>query len=315
MKCDLWPTLLLACAAGGLLPWSDGAADDAPPTPHSVEADGLHNVFRITPRLYSGGGPEDDKGFASLKQLGIKTVVSVDGAKPDLERARKFGLRYVHIPIGYNGLPRDKALQIAKAMRQLPGPFYIHCHHGKHRGPTAAAVAQLCSDDKCRVEEALAVLRSAGTDPRYAGLFKSVREFQRPTARELATVAPELPEAVKATGMTQAMVAIDHSWDSLNLVRASGWRAPPGHPDIDPAHEALQLLEGFQELIRLPDVDRRPEDFRRWLLDGHASTKELERLLRAGKDQKAVDEKALETAYRRASAACTQCHAVYRDVP
>jgi protein tyrosine phosphatase (PTP) superfamily phosphohydrolase (DUF442 family) len=288
--------------------------EPVPSGPVPVKAKGLHNVFRITDKIYSGNSPEGNEGFQSLQSLGIKTVISVDGARPDVERARKFGLRYVHIPIGYNGVPRDRALQIARAVRELPGPFYIHCHHGQHRGPTAAAVARLCTDDRCHVEDALAILRSAGTDPRYTGLFKSIQSFQRPTAQELAGLA-ELPEAVKAAGLTPAMVTIDHVWDNLKLVRAAGWKAPPDHPDIDPPHEALQLAEGFQELARLPEVNRRPEDFRKWLGEAQGSVAELERLLRAARGKEAVDAEAAEKTYRKAGGTCALCHARYRDAP
>src|SRR4051794_23849607 len=81
-----------------------------------VEAAGLHNIFRVTDRLYSGSSPEGDASFAALRKLGIKTVISVDGARPDVKRARKFGLRYVHLPIGYDGVPREQALRLARAV-------------------------------------------------------------------------------------------------------------------------------------------------------------------------------------------------------
>ena len=29
---------------------------------------------------------------------------------------------------------------LARAARTLPGPIFVHCHHGMHRGPAAAAV-------------------------------------------------------------------------------------------------------------------------------------------------------------------------------
>jgi len=315
MKCRPWLVFLLLPACLGLLVLGGQSADEPRSAPEKVELDGLHNTFRITTQLYSGNGPEGDKSFASLKKLGIKTIISVDAAKPDLGRAKKFGLRYVHLPIGYNGVPPEKALQIAKAVRELPGPFYIHCHHGQHRGPAAAAVALLCMDDNCRVENALAILRSAGTDARYTGLFKSVKEFQRPTADQLRKVPAELPKSAKVAGMTQAMVNIDHSWDNLKKMRAAGWKTPPDHPDIDTAHEALQLVEGYQELQRLPEVAKRPEDFRKWLKEGHEAAVEFEQVLRGGKDKKGFDKEVAEKVYRRASAACTQCHAKYRDVP
>ena len=53
---------------------------------------------------------------------------------------------------------------------------------------TRKPLARLCVDERCGVADALAVLHSAGTDPRYQGLFQSVREFRRPTAQELAAL-------------------------------------------------------------------------------------------------------------------------------
>lgn len=282
--------------------------------PQKLEVTGLHNVLRLGDKLLSGSGPEGDEAFAALQKLGVKTLISVDGARPDVARARKYGLRYVHIPIGYSGISRQQALQIAKAVRDLPGPFYIHCHHGKHRGPAAAAVARRCAKDKCSVTDALAVLRSAGTDPRYRGLFRSVQEFQ-PAAGELAALPGELPEAVSVAGLTQAMVTIDHCWDNLKLAQGAGWKTPPSHPDIEPAHEALQLVEAYQELGRLPEVAKWAADFRTWVAEGHANAKDLEELLRVAKEKKAVDAAAADKLYRRARAVCTQCHAKYRDVP
>src|SRR6516162_6300346 len=166
----------------------------APPRPAKVEAAGLHNVFRLTDQLYSGSSPEGDDGFASLQRLGVRTIISVDGARPDVERARRFGLRYVHLPIGYDGVPEEQGLRIAKAVRDLPGPVYVHCHHGKHRGPAAAAVARLCVDERCGVEQALEGMRRAGTDPHYTGLYAAPRDLRRPTKDDLDRLPDDFPE-------------------------------------------------------------------------------------------------------------------------
>lgn len=306
-----WLTFALCWGFAAKIAWSGD--EPTPKCPVGLKLKGLENVFRIHETLYSGSGPEDDIAFDSLRTLGIKTVLSVDGARPDVERARKFGLRYVHIPIGYNGIPRDKALQIAKAVRELPGPIYIHCHHGKHRGPAGAAIARLCLDDKCVVADALAILRAAGTDARYSGLFKSVREFQRPTADDLAKIGGKLPEAVQAGGLVEAMISIDHYWDNLKLARSAGWKTPKGHSDVDPAHEALQLGEGFQELKRLPKIAGYPDEFRNWIEDNHSAALQLERLLGAANAGQPNNLKAADAVFARISTGCVQCHAKYRD--
>jgi protein tyrosine phosphatase (PTP) superfamily phosphohydrolase (DUF442 family) len=273
-----------------------------------VEAKGVHNVLRLSERLYSGSSPEGDEGFAALRDLGIRTIISVDGARPDVERARKYGLRYVHLPIGYDGVPEEQAWRIARAVRDLPGPVYIHCHHGKHRGPAAAATAMLCLDASCPAEAAIAVMRKAGTDPRYTGLYAAPEHVRRPSREDLDRLPSDFPEVAEVSGLAQAMVRLDERWDRLKELRAAGWKVPPNHPDLDPRHEALQLAEQYREIARLPEVkERRSEEFRRWLADAEKNAAELEALLRRGAP--------VETQFQQAGADCARCHARYRDLP
>ncbi len=303
--------VLVALLAGGCArPWQPAAASADPPDSARVEAPGLHNVFRITEKLYSGSSPDGDEGFRSLQKLGIKTIVTVDGLRPDVERAHKFGMRYVHLPIGYDGMTREQALRIDRAVRDLPGPIYLHCHHGMHRGPAAAAVAHLCLDEHCTVAMAVAEMRRAGTDPHYTGLYAAPGQIGRPTAAELDRVPSDFPELAPVPALAEAMDAIDGRLDALKLLRAAGWRTPADHPDLDPPHEALQLREQFREAARLPDVHDRPEEFRRLLAEAEESARGLEVVLRGGKDRAAADR-----AFQGVNTACVRCHSKYRDVP
>src|SRR5262245_9997792 len=60
--------------------------------PDTAAAAHIHNYFRLSPRLASGASPEGDEDFAALEAAGIKSIVTVDGAKPDAEGARKHGM-------------------------------------------------------------------------------------------------------------------------------------------------------------------------------------------------------------------------------
>ncbi|OWK34998.1 hypothetical protein FRUB_09840 [Fimbriiglobus ruber] len=270
---------------------------------------GVHNLLRLTDRLYSGSSPEGDAGFQSLRDLGIKTVISVDGAKPDVATAKRFGLRYVHLPIGYNGVPRETAVRIARAVRDLPGPAYIHCHHGTHRGPSAAAAALRCLDDRCPASAAMDILRTAGTDPKYKGLFASVESSAAATPAEWDRAGQDFPETAPVPDLARLMAGIDERWDRLKLVRAAGWKAVPDHPDVDPTHEALQLMEHFFEVSRLNDPERPDKEFRQMLADAEASAADLEKALRASPPR--ADTAA--AAYARSSSLCAKCHERYRD--
>ncbi len=271
------------------------------------EYPGLHNVLRVTDKLLSGSSPEGDAGFESLKKLGVKTVLTVDGARPDLERARKFGMRYVHLPIGYNGIPENQGLRIARAVRDLPGRVYLHCHHGKHRGPAAAAVAKLCLDDRCTVADAIDFMKLAGTDKRYIGLFESVRTLKRPTQAELDKAPANFPETAEVSALALAMVEIDEHWEHLKLIRKAGWQVPPNHPDIVPQRVASVMAQHYSSTAKSA---KRPE-LARWLTEAESNARELEKLLQ----NKKIAAATLEKSFQRMGMDCSRCHAKYRDAP
>src|SRR4051812_6205480 len=105
--------LLLAGLVFVAIGWSPAAPVRPVPVGNreAVERPGIHNLFRLSPKLYTGSVPEGEAGFRSLRALGVRTLISVDGARPDVATARRFGLLYVHLPIGYDGCPTPRALE------------------------------------------------------------------------------------------------------------------------------------------------------------------------------------------------------------
>lgn len=268
----------------------------------------LHNGHRVTERVYSGAQPEGEEAFAELKRLGVKTIISVDGAAPDIETARKYGIRYVHMPIGYDTVPKETGLALAKAMTELPGPFYVHCHHGKHRSAAAVAVAcvttnQLAPD---RAEE---VLKTFGTGANYDGLWASAREARPLPPEQIRAVQVTYVEKAKIPPLAEAMVHVDERMEHLKAVQAAGWKAPPNHPDINPPHEALQLQEMLIELGRAEASQAKPPDFRQSMEASAAAVGSLRTALLAQPN----DPAAAETAMKALAASCTACHKSYRD--
>jgi protein tyrosine phosphatase (PTP) superfamily phosphohydrolase (DUF442 family) len=311
-----WSLLLLAVLLSGC----SRAERPAPPAPAPLgegpaDLPGIHNVCRITDKLYSGSQPLGDEGFRSLQERGFHTIISVDGAIPEVSRASAFGLRYVHLPIGYDGVPREQALKIARAVRDLPGLVYLHCHHGKHRGPAAAVVARRCLDPGCTAEQALALLKQMGTAPEYIGLFEAVKEYGVVSSAELDGVSADFPAEATVPGLVTLMVELDKRWDRLKLVRAAGWKTPPGNPDLDPAHEARLIREAYAEMARLPEVNQRPEKFRRWMNQANEAVGRLETVFVSGKETQSVNESNAKEEFRYAASFCTSCHAKYRNVP
>jgi protein tyrosine phosphatase (PTP) superfamily phosphohydrolase (DUF442 family) len=285
---------------------------NAAPVPVTNAPAALHNVFRVTPRVLSGSQPEGDAVFAWLAAQGVKTIVSVDGARPDVEAARRHGLRYVHLPIGYDGVPTNRVAELAKVATTLPEPFYVHCHHGKHRGPVAAAV--LCeASEKWTAAEAKSFLQQAGTSPEYPGLYRSVREFRATHAATLAGLTNSFPEVAPTAGLVQAMVAVDAQMERLRACQKAGWRTPPEHPDVSPAHEAAQLWEQLRELGRTKEVQSTPPSFLELLRATENAAGELRQHLREAASGQGIKSASADAAYRRLTDNCAACHKKHRN--
>ena len=271
---------------------------DSPSADHGP----LHNLHELSDRIYSGGEPADDEAFQAIADLGVKTVVSVDGIRPNIEAARKHGLEYVHIPIGYDGIEEEQAAMLTRLVRDRKGPFYVHCHHGRHRGPAAAAVACIASGSADNAG-GIKILERAGTSRNYAGLWRDVGAFRLAPA---GAALPELVEVAEVSSLAAAMAEIDRVYDRLVLSKDAGWKAPAEHPDVVPAQEALQLKERFHEVGRTLSPDF-PQEFRDLLGESESTATDLETSLKASRGGEA--DKLLQAI----EASCKACHAEHRD--
>ena len=313
----LMPAVLLVAATAFVTPRLL-AADDAPAKAGGpfapLRTDALHNAYRMTEKVLSGAAPEGDAAFAALRDLGVKTVISVDGAKPDVATAGKYGLRYVHLPIGYDDVTPEEGRSIARAIDELPGPIYLHCHHGKHR--SAAALATACvMNGRLKPEQAESVLKTFGTGANYKGLWASARGARPLERRELDAVKVEYRETAPIPPLAEAMVQIDETMERLKLAQKANWQRPATHPDVDPAHEALQLMEKLRELGRTPETLARPDGYRRILSDNEAGVQALHEALvgweRSGRRGEAPA--AVNASMKLVGSSCTGCHRAFRD--
>jgi protein tyrosine phosphatase (PTP) superfamily phosphohydrolase (DUF442 family) len=268
----------------------------------------LPNAHRVTDKVLSGAQPEGEEAFRVLQSLGVKTIISVDGAKPDVELAHKHGMRYVHMPIGYDGVEPGEGQAIAKAILELAGPVYVHCHHGKHRSAAAVAVACVYNGmlDPARAED---VLKTFDTGTNYTGLWKAARDAKPLAPGVLQALKVEYVETAKISDLADAMVRIDQHWDHLQQIRKAGWKTPGDHPDLSPPHEALQVEEHFHEIGRTDQAKRRDEGFQRLLREAETGAKSLREVLA----METVRRDTADAAFERVTQSCTACHRDYRD--
>ncbi len=286
---------------------ADGAVD-LPPVSYDASGDpvGLEHYRRWSEHVRQGAQPGGDEAFRNLAALGVTTVISVDGARPDLEAAARHGLRYVHVPIGYDGLTREQQLRIVKAAATSKGAVYVHCHHGKHRGPAGSMVV-LMALEGIDHETALVRLEESGCSPKYAGLYRDTAAFVVPTEAELAAVPDDLPSYVAPAALVDAMLDVDLRAEHLKASEEADWGVPPGSPDVSPPHEARMLFEHFREMARLDESRDLGERFVALLGEAEASARALESALRTG------DGAAADAAWKSTRESCGTCHDGYRN--
>jgi len=282
-----------------------------PKTPPQ-EDPGLHNVFRLGPTIVSGSEPHGEAAFAKLQSMGIRTVLSVDGAEPEKDLAAKYGLGYVHVPIQYKGISDDEMTKIAKTFREKEGPFYVHCFHGKHRGPAAAEIGRIVLDGIPR-DQAIAEMRQwCGTAQSYEGLYRTIATAAIPTAKQTSAYAWSFPSGQPIEGFRHAMVEISRSDDNLKALSKRQWKSDPEHPDLDAFNESVKVAKTLDRALQLEDVAARPPEFRKWLDESAKASVTLRDALAAFKEGKGTQD-AVDGAYKRMTSACNACHDVYRN--
>lgn len=277
------------------------------------EYPGLHNVIKLSDRIISGSEPHGDEALEKIAEMGVKTILSVDGKVPDAETAAALGMRYVHVPIQYKGISDEESSQIVKTFRELEGPFYVHCFHGKHRGPAAAALGRIAVDGVER-EQAIAEMRQwCGTAEKYEGLYRTIAEVNVPTVSDTENYAFDFPAAHPFGGFRQMMVDLPRVFDKLKALSRNDWKVDPEHPDVDPYNEAAKLVDLFEHGNSLDEVAIKPEDFRRWMDDSVREAHALKAALAEHRAGTAIDFEAVERAYKGVANACNACHKVYRN--
>jgi len=99
------------------------AAIRPPTTADTVPRDyaGIRNVVAYHDGYYSGSMPDGAEAFETLHAMGIKTIISVDGAAPDVEAAKRLGMRYIHLPIATTPLI-SSAASSSRAPRAMRWP-------------------------------------------------------------------------------------------------------------------------------------------------------------------------------------------------
>ncbi|MEQ1631461.1 MAG: cytochrome c [Planctomycetota bacterium] len=306
---------LVACAAP-----TKNSEPTHPPVAHTGEApslptlsaekpkdlNGLHNIVAYADRVFSGAVPEGEEGFATLQALGVRTVVSVDGATPEVDAAARRGIRYIHLPISYDAVPELRALQLAQVIANTDGPLYMHCHHGKHRSAAAVAAASVlagCAEP----EVAQSRMKVSGTATAYTGLWSSVRNARALDADALKADLSAFPAVATVSGMVATMAELDLVLDLVKIGKENQWQAPSFHPDLVAQKETRRMRDLFASLKTDRDSQKLDAAYQKLLDRTIDETGKLDAAVRDG------DLAAANTWFDAVGKSCKECHKTYRD--
>jgi protein tyrosine phosphatase (PTP) superfamily phosphohydrolase (DUF442 family) len=304
-----WPKLFGAVICLVLLVDSAKTQEGTVSSWKRVDSKNLPNAMWVHASVMSGGLPAGKPAFEELARLGIKTVISVDGIKPDVEGAMAAGLRYVHLPHGYDGISEERLMHLVKAVKDLPGPVYIHCHHGKHRSPAASA-AVCISLGRLTSAEGLNVLKEAGTNPGFHGLIQVVENAVSIPLEKLDEMQVEFASSSEVPPIVESMVSMESIFDRLKGQQQRGWNDSGSESKSD----ALMLKEHYMELHRSESENRQEVDFLMLLEQGRTLAEQLENYLESDRASDRAQRVTLaDSVIKQLSSNCSQCHRQYRD--
>ncbi len=95
---------------------------------------GLTNVGRVTTDIYRGAQP-DKEGYATLKKMGVRTVINLRTSMSEKKQVEEAGMRSIEVPIPMSGDELKKRVDRVVALMADPAnqPVFVHCRQGQDR--------------------------------------------------------------------------------------------------------------------------------------------------------------------------------------
>ena len=144
---------------------------------------GLNNVGRVAPGIYRGAQPRPE-GYATLKRMGVRTVINLRSKHGERKAVEAAGMRAVEVPI--DTLERIDAGAVRKAVALMADPanwpVFVHCAHGRDRTGVVVAVYRMDVDGWSEAD-AESEMQSFGFNDVWRHLKKFVRRYPAANAR------------------------------------------------------------------------------------------------------------------------------------
>lgn len=160
----------------------------------SIAAPSISNFDIVSEGLWRGAAPSN-QAMQKLAESGVKTIVDLRlaglGAEEEASRAKKLGIKYIHIPLGFMGPSLSKVAQFLNIVNDPANqPVFVHCRYGADRTGALVGVFRVIHDH-WSFNQAYSEMRSHHFKPWLASLKRVVARVggNAEVQQELKTLA------------------------------------------------------------------------------------------------------------------------------
>lgn len=145
---------------------------------------GLSNVGRVASGVYRGAQPQPE-GYATLKSMGIRTVINLRLLHSEREAVTAAGMKSIEIPMNtFKDLSPEKVKRVIGFIRDPANqPVFVHCAHGQDRTGIVVAAYRMEANGWSR-EDAIAEMQVFGFNDIWHELMEFVRKYPATAARK-----------------------------------------------------------------------------------------------------------------------------------
>ena len=123
------------------------ASADVPNRPSAwavpIRLPGVPNFHKINDNLYRSAQPTK-QGMRNLKQLGIKTIITLRAIYSDMDKIRGTELLNEELSVKAWHIEDEDVIRVLKILRKKDnGPFLIYCHYGADRTGVMSAMYRI----------------------------------------------------------------------------------------------------------------------------------------------------------------------------
>jgi protein tyrosine/serine phosphatase len=152
-----------------------------PPDAHSSERiynlPGLSNVGRVAPGVLRGAQPGKD-GYATLKALGVRTVIDMRTSDSEKFQVEAAGMRAIAVPIEMTreGLKEKVDKVVALMADPANQPVFVHCRHGQDRTGIVVAAYRMIQQG-WSLTDAETEMQAFGFNDVWVNFKKFIRQY------------------------------------------------------------------------------------------------------------------------------------------